>query len=84
MAGDALHPIALGNVSTIRKMLDSSSQPSIQQIAIIGVGGVRDSAGYRRMRGVGTEVVGVGTALGRQGVSIFGQIAGGLSNEDLL
>jgi dihydroorotate dehydrogenase (fumarate) len=84
MAGDALHPIALGNVFTIRKMLDSSSQPSIQQIAVIGIGGVRDSAGYKRMRGVGAAVVGVGTALGRQGVSIFGQIAGGLCEEDLL
>jgi dihydroorotate dehydrogenase (fumarate) len=84
MAGDALHPIALGNVATIRKMLDSSSQPSIQQIVIIGIGGVRDSAGYRRMRGVGASVVGVGTSLGRQGVSVFGQIFEGLSKEDLL
>ncbi|KAG4410538.1 hypothetical protein IFR04_016328, partial [Cadophora malorum] len=62
LAGDALHPIALGNVRTIRQMLDSSLREDIREIKIIGIGGVSDAAGYRRMMDVGAEAVGVGTA----------------------
>ena len=83
MAGDALHPLALGNVRTIRSMLDSSSYEDIKNIVIIGIGGVRDAAGFKRMRSVGGQVVGVGTALGRQGVSVFRIIKEGLSDQDL-
>ncbi|RDL32043.1 uncharacterized protein BP5553_09445 [Venustampulla echinocandica] len=77
MAGDALHPLALGNVKTIRGMLDASSHAEIRGIQIIGVGGVRDGAGYKRMRSVGADAVAVGTALGREGVGIFKNIVGG-------
>ncbi|KAM3073362.1 dihydroorotate dehydrogenase [Clarireedia jacksonii] len=83
MAGDALHPIALGNVRTIRRLLDVSRCEDVRRIEVIGVGGVKDAAGYRRMRGVGAAVVGVGTALGREGVDVFGKITAGLSGEDL-
>jgi dihydroorotate dehydrogenase (fumarate) len=83
MAGDALHPIALGNVRTLRTMLDASRHEEIRKIAIIGVGGVRDAAGFRRMKVVGASAVGVGTALGREGVSVFEKISSGLSSEDL-
>jgi len=83
LAGDALHPIALGNVKTIRAMLDASSFAGVRRIAIIGVGGVKDAAGYKRMRSVGADVVGVGTALGREGVEIFSRITEGLSEDDL-
>jgi dihydroorotate dehydrogenase (fumarate) len=74
MAGDALHPLALGNVKTIRSLLDASPYSEIRSISIIGIGGVRDSAGYQRMRNVGAAAVGVGTALGREGVGIFEKI----------
>lgn len=72
LAGDALHPLALGNVRTLRGMLDMHE--SLKRIGIIGIGGVSDGAGFRRMRAVGAEVVGVGTALGKEGVEIFEKI----------
>ncbi|KAH7322013.1 hypothetical protein BKA65DRAFT_513435 [Rhexocercosporidium sp. MPI-PUGE-AT-0058] len=74
LAGDALHPIALGNVKTIRSLLDSSSDADVRSISIIGIGGVKDAAGYKRMMSVGAAAVGVGTALGREGVGIFEKI----------
>ncbi|KAB8291863.1 hypothetical protein EYC80_006645 [Monilinia laxa] len=74
MAGDALHPIALGNVKTIRRILDASRVESVRATQIIGVGGVKDKAGFTRMSNVGASIVGVGTALGREGVGIFEMI----------
>ncbi|PNS19811.1 hypothetical protein CAC42_7778 [Sphaceloma murrayae] len=74
MAGAALHPLALGNVRTIRSMLDAD--PRLRGIEIIGVGGVEDADGYGRMRKAGAKVVGVGTALGREGVQVFKKILG--------
>ncbi|KAI1098614.1 dihydroorotate dehydrogenase [Jackrogersella minutella] len=79
MAGAPLHPLALGNVATLREMLDG--HPSTRHISVIGVGGVEDADGYRRMRDVGAAVVGVGTALGRRGVGVFGEIEGGLGGK---
>ncbi|KAI0885705.1 dihydroorotate dehydrogenase [Annulohypoxylon maeteangense] len=76
MAGPPLHPLALGNVRTLREMLDEA--PETRHIQIIGVGGVGDADGYRRMRDVGAAVVGVGTALGRKGVDVFAEIEKGL------
>ncbi|KAL2068482.1 hypothetical protein VTL71DRAFT_16580 [Oculimacula yallundae] len=78
LAGDALHPIALGNVKTIRAMLDSSKYEDVRKIAIIGIGGVSDAAGYTRMMSVGAAAIGVGTALGREGVAVFEKIAKGV------
>jgi len=75
MGGDALHPLALGNVRTLRTMLDASPYEELHRIAIIGVGGVRDDAGFNRMMSVGASAVGVGTALGREGVGIFEKIS---------
>ncbi|KAK5734845.1 dihydroorotate dehydrogenase [Elasticomyces elasticus] len=72
MAGSPLHPLALGNVRTIRSMLDQHEQ--LRCIDIIGIGGVSDKAGFDRMRSVGAKVVGVGTALGREGVDVFEKI----------
>jgi dihydroorotate dehydrogenase (fumarate) len=77
MAGDALHPLALGNVKTIRRMLDASEKEDVRGIAIIGVGGVKDADGFRRMRSVGAAAVGVGTAFGREGVEVFKKISAG-------
>jgi len=69
--------LALGNVATIRRMLDECEDEGVKEIEIIGIGGVSDRAGFERMRSVGASVVGVGTALGREGVSIFEKILGG-------
>lgn len=72
MAGSSLHPLALGNVSTIRRMLDEVAE--LRHVQIIGVGGVQDGAGYHRMRTVGAYAVAVGTALGKQGPDVFERI----------
>ncbi|ORX94264.1 hypothetical protein BCR34DRAFT_669712 [Clohesyomyces aquaticus] len=76
MAGTPLHPLALGNVYTIKGMLFQHEE--LQHIQIIGVGGVEDADGFQRMRAVGAAAVGVGTALGRKGVKIFEDIGEGL------
>ncbi|KAK1025559.1 dihydroorotate dehydrogenase [Friedmanniomyces endolithicus] len=75
MAGSALHPLALGNVRMIRGMLDEYEE--LRGVDVIGVGGVGGKGGYERMRAVGAKVVGVGTALGREGVGVFGRILQG-------
>ncbi|KAK8098406.1 dihydroorotate dehydrogenase-like protein [Apiospora kogelbergensis] len=72
MAGAPLHPLALGNVSTLRRMLDQDELT--KHVVIIGTGGVEDGAGYRRMRGAGARAVGLATALGRKGLSVFEEI----------
>jgi dihydroorotate dehydrogenase (fumarate) len=75
LAGAPLHPLALGNVHTIKGMLFQHDE--LQGIQIIGVGGVEDSEGFKRMRAVGASAVGVGTALGRKGVDVFQEIGDG-------
>jgi dihydroorotate dehydrogenase (fumarate) len=72
VAGAALHPLALGNVKMLRRMLDSHK--SLEGIQVIGIGGVSDAPGYLRMKSVGAAAIGVGTALGRNGVAIFENI----------
>ncbi|KAK0671754.1 putative Dihydroorotate dehydrogenase [Cercophora samala] len=79
MAGAALHPLALGNVATIRRMLDE--RPSLKHITVVGIGGVEDDKGYKRMRAAGAGVIGVGTALGVKGVRVFKEIEEGLKGE---
>ena len=76
LAGAPLHPLALGNVYTIKGLLFQQSE--LQHIQIIGVGGVEDAAGFKRMRAVGAAAVGISTALGRNGVKIFKDIGEGL------
>jgi dihydroorotate dehydrogenase (fumarate) len=76
LAGSPLHPLALGNVRLLRRMLDS--EPALQAIKIIGIGGVSEAAGFQRMKSVGAEIVGVGTALGSKGIGVFEEIAQGL------
>jgi dihydroorotate dehydrogenase (fumarate) len=73
LAGAPLHPLALGNVRTIRRMLDERAD-RLGHVRVVGVGGVLDAGGYRRMRAVGAHVVGVGTGLGLKGVGVFGEI----------
>lgn len=75
LAGAALHPLALGNVATFRRLLDSN--PETKDIMIIGVGGVDDKGGFDRMMKVGAEAVACASALGRYGVGIFEKITKG-------
>lgn len=70
LAGPAIHPLALGNVLTLRKLFDEAGL----QIDIIGVGGVADATGFRRMRAAGANYVAVATALGKQGPGVFDAI----------
>ncbi|KAL5118314.1 dihydroorotate dehydrogenase [Pleosporales sp. CAS-2024a] len=79
LAGTPLHPLALGNVYTIKSML--SQHHVLSGLQIIGVGGVEDVHGFNRMRAVGAAAVAVGTALGRKGVEVFAEIANGLENK---
>jgi dihydroorotate dehydrogenase (fumarate) len=72
LAGAPLHPLALGNVYTIKGLL--FQHDALSGIQIIGVGGVEDVHGFHRMRAVGAAAVAVGTALGRKGVDIFEEI----------
>lgn len=72
MAGAPLHPLALGNVRTIRRLLDE--RESLRSIKIIGIGGVSDGDGYKRMRAAGASAVGLATGLGRLGVEVFSTI----------
>jgi dihydroorotate dehydrogenase (fumarate) len=75
LAGAPLHPLALGNVYSLKRHL--FPQKDLEDIQIIGVGGVEDAEGFARMRGVGASAVGIGTALGRKGISVFEAIAKG-------
>jgi len=77
LAGAALHPLALGNVATFRRLLDQS--PDTREIMIIGVGGVEDKDGFDRMRKVGAGAVACASALGRYGVGVFETITKGPS-----
>jgi len=79
MAGAPLHPLALGNVATLRRILDAQERKQkLGHVRVVGIGGVLDAAGYRRMRAVGASLVGIGTGLGLKGVGIFGEIEKGL------
>lgn len=79
MAGAALHPLALGNVATMRNMLDQAAET--KNVKVIGIGGVEDASGYRRMKSVGACAVGVGTGLGRKGMKVFEEIESDLKGE---
>lgn len=75
LAGAALHPLALGNVAQLRRVLDL--HPDTKDIAIIGVGGVEDKAGFERFQAVGAAAVGVASAFGRYGIGVFEKISKG-------
>jgi dihydroorotate dehydrogenase (fumarate) len=75
MAGAPLHALSLGNVHIIRSIL--KSHKALQHVQVIGVGGVNDGDGMRRMRSAGADFVGVGTALAMKGVKVFDEILSG-------
>lgn len=61
MAGAPLHALSLGNVCLLRKMLHTYG--ALDNIQIIGVGGVNSIEGVKRMQKAGAQFVGIGTAL---------------------
>ncbi|KAA1468413.1 FMN-linked oxidoreductase [Dentipellis sp. KUC8613] len=71
LAGEALHPLALGNVYTLSQALKEHEDQAMRAIAVIGVGGVTTKDAHRRMRRAGAKVVACATLLGRQGVKAF-------------
>jgi dihydroorotate dehydrogenase (fumarate) len=81
MAGAPLHPLALGNVTTLSQMLDDRAR-ELGHVQVIGVGGVSDAAGFGRMRAAGAAAVGVGTALGLRGFAVFDEIYDGVAKKD--
>lgn len=78
MAGVGIHPLSVGNVRNLRKMLD---ERGMQDISVIGVGGVQDGEGYKRMRKAGAAAVGLATGLGAQGVGVFERIERDIKSE---
>ena len=73
LAGDPLHPLALGNVFTFRNLISSqeAKDAGISHIKIIGVGGVTSREAAIRMRNAGAVVVGCATLFGKEGVRAF-------------
>ena len=71
LGGEALHPLALGNVYSFAKLFAEHQDPAIRRIVIIGVGGVTDYEARQRMIRAGASVVGCATLLGQQGVKAF-------------
>ena len=75
MAGEALHPLALGNVYTLRRLLDKDKEISLREISIIGAGGVTTREAHVRMRRARASVVACATILIRNGVSVFEKLS---------
>ncbi|KZT61429.1 FMN-linked oxidoreductase [Calocera cornea HHB12733] len=71
MAGSALHAVSLGNVHRFATLLANHPSDAMRKISIIGVGGVEDAAGVKRMHKAGATMVECATALGRHGVDVF-------------
>jgi dihydroorotate dehydrogenase (fumarate) len=69
LAGAPLHALSLGNVHIIRQVL--SSHKALRHVQIIGVGGVSDRHGLKRMQSAGADFVAVGTALALNGIKVF-------------
>lgn len=78
LGGALIHPLALGTVFAVSNVIASSTQTAIRSIGVIGIGGVLDAAGARRMRHAGASAVACATALGTKGVSVFEEIVEGM------
>lgn len=78
LSGEALHPLALGNVYTFSKLLVEHEEECVRAIGVVGVGGVMDAESARRMRRAGARVVGCASLLGRKGVEGFGDVVNGI------
>ncbi|GAA5983742.1 hypothetical protein JCM5350_002379 [Sporobolomyces pararoseus] len=79
LAGEAVHQLSLGNIHRLRSLINSSADPRVKGITLIGVGGVYDTESAQRFRRAGADAVAVATALGREGIEIFRKIRRGSS-----
>jgi dihydroorotate dehydrogenase (fumarate) len=66
---------AIGNVFNLNKLLKSSQDERLHTISVIGVGGVMSGLSARRMNSAGATVIGLATALGREGIEVFERIS---------
>jgi dihydroorotate dehydrogenase (fumarate) len=75
LAGESIHALSLGNVHTFARLL--AEQPTLQDVKVIGVGGVTSPEALDRMQKVGASVVGCATLLGKEGVGAFKKLSAG-------
>ncbi|KAI0767898.1 hypothetical protein BC629DRAFT_1292789 [Irpex lacteus] len=71
LGGEALHPLALGNVYSFSKIFAEHEDPAIRGIKVIGVGGVTTPEARQRMIRAGASVVACATLLGQGGAKAF-------------
>lgn len=66
------------NVYSFRRLLSEHPDLPLQQMAIIGVGGITSPEAVMRMRSVGASAVACATVLGTYGVDVFQRLNSGL------
>lgn len=83
LAGEAIHPLSLGNVFSFSQLLSQSGDSGLQEIVIVGAGGVMSPEAVARMHRAGAKIVGCATLVGRLGISAFAHLSQERrSNED--
>ncbi|KAG9127860.1 dihydroorotate dehydrogenase [Ceratobasidium sp. 392] len=75
LAGESIHPLSLGNVHRFASLLKSSQDQALNDIVIIGVGGVTSAEPAKRMARAGATLFECASALGSRGVSVFEDIS---------
>ncbi|KAJ7356740.1 hypothetical protein DFH08DRAFT_1075857 [Mycena albidolilacea] len=77
IAGDSLHPLALGNVYSFARLLEAEDLESgLKNLVIFGIGGVTSAEAAARMRKAGASIVGSATLFGKEGVQAFKILSG--------
>jgi dihydroorotate dehydrogenase (fumarate) len=79
LGGEALHPLALGNVHSFSRIFAESGDPALRRTVIIGVGGITSVKARQRMVQAGASVVACATLLGEKGVEAFRLLTDGLT-----
>ncbi|KAI0701312.1 FMN-linked oxidoreductase [Cytidiella melzeri] len=77
LGGEALHPLALGNVYAFSRLFAEHRDPGIRKIKVIGVGGVTSLEARQRMIHAGASAVACATLLGQRGVKAFELLTNG-------
>jgi len=73
LAGESLHPLALGNVYSFKQLILSpeAEESGLNGLKIIGVGGITSKKAADSMKRVGADVIACATLLGREGIRAF-------------
>jgi len=79
LAGESIHALSLGNVHTFTRLLEGNM--ALQDVKLIGVGGVTSPEAVHRMRKVGADVIACATLLGKEGVGAFERLSAGLGQD---